>query len=243
MSLKYSLEPLLTVGTSLCQCLFASMKCNSCFLAVLAVSTAQACQHDFHHHEQFAGLQSRLERRQAPAFPPALDANEAILTTAFDNTSIESWSYFYTHGLHWAGTNKSMAQWTVDMWNGNGLDAQLAEYCRRRDAWFPAGALSLIRSDTFLNYPLSKSVTMTLSNGSVYTPSLTEAQLAEDDTTTYPNSAPTFHGYSFTGDASGELVYVGRGQKVDYDRLVTLGVNLEGKIALARYGGVSAFQT
>ena len=80
---------------------------------------------------------------------------------------------------------------------------------------------------------------MTLSNGSVYTPSLTEAQLAEDDTTTYPNSAPTFHGYSFTGDASGELVYVGRGQKVDFDRLVALGVNLEGKIALARYGGVS----
>ena len=48
---------------------------------------------------------------------------------------------------------------------------------------------------------------------------------------------PTFHGYSFTGDAEGELVYVGRGQQVDFERLVKLGVELEGKIALAKYGG------
>lgn len=78
---------------------------------------------------------------------------------------------------------------------------------------------------------------MTLPNGTVYTPMLAEAEFQVDETTTYPNAAPTFHGYSFTGDASGELVYVGRGQKVDYDRLVALGVDLEGKIALARYGG------
>jgi N-acetylated-alpha-linked acidic dipeptidase len=32
-------------------------------------------------------------------------------------------------------------------------------------------------------------------------------------------------------------VYVGRGQQVDFDRLQALGVQLEGKIALAKYGG------
>ena len=78
---------------------------------------------------------------------------------------------------------------------------------------------------------------MTYANGTVYHPILAEAEFQVDETTTYPNSAPTFHGYSFTGDASGEYVYVGRGQKVDYDRLVELGVDLKGKIALARYGG------
>ena len=216
------------------------MKCNSCFVAVLAVSTAQACQHDFHHQKQFLGLESRLERRQAPAFPPALDMNEAVLSNSFDNTSIESWSYFYTHGLHWAGTNKTMADWTVDRYSENGWQASLAEYCRCQNTSLLAGAWWLIHSDTFMNYPVSKSVTMTRSDGSVYTPSLTEDELAEDEVTTYPNKAPTFHGYSFTGDASGELVYVGRGQKVDFDRLVALGVELEGKVALARYGGVSA---
>lgn len=64
-----------------------------------------------------------------------------------------------------------------------------------------------------------------------------EEVLAEDDTSSYPNRVPTFHGYSFTGDASAEFVYVGRGQQVDFDRLKALGVPLEGKIALSRYGG------
>jgi N-acetylated-alpha-linked acidic dipeptidase len=91
--------------------------------------------------------------------------------------------------------------------------------------------------DVYLNYPVSKSVTLTFPNGSVYTPSLEEEQLEEDETTTWPNSVPTFHGYSWSGDAEGELVYVGRGQQVDFERLLELGVELEGKIALARYGG------
>ena len=48
---------------------------------------------------------------------------------------------------------------------------------------------------------------------------------------------PAFHGYSFTGNASAEYVYVGRGQQVDFARLKALGVPLEGKIALSKYGG------
>lgn len=95
----------------------------------------------------------------------------------------------------------------------------------------------LIRVDTYLNYPVTKSLTLEYSDGTVYTPSLKEDVLQEDSTTSYPNSVPTFHGFSFTGDAEGELVYVGRGQKVDFDRLLDLGVDLKGKIALARYGG------
>lgn len=64
-----------------------------------------------------------------------------------------------------------------------------------------------------------------------------EEVLAEDETTSYPNRVPTFHGYSFTGDASAEFVYVGRGQQVDFNRLRDLGVPLEGRIALSKYGG------
>lgn len=78
---------------------------------------------------------------------------------------------------------------------------------------------------------------LTYPNGSTFTPTLREDVLAEDETTSYPNSIPSFHGYSFTGNASAEYVYVGRGQKVDFDRLAALGVEFEGKIALAKYGG------
>jgi N-acetylated-alpha-linked acidic dipeptidase len=89
----------------------------------------------------------------------------------------------------------------------------------------------------FLNYPVSNSLHLTYPNGSTYKPTLKEAVLEEDPTTSYPNSVPTFHGYSFSGNASAEYVYVGRGQQVDFQRLLALGVDLKGKIALAKYGG------
>lgn len=88
-----------------------------------------------------------------------------------------------------------------------------------------------------MNYPVSNSLELTYENGSTYTPTLMEDVLEEDPTTSYPNSVPVFHGYSFTGNASAEYIYVGRGQQVDFDRLLELGVDLEGKIALAKYGG------
>ncbi|KAL8966587.1 MAG: hypothetical protein Q9183_003304, partial [Haloplaca sp. 2 TL-2023] len=83
----------------------------------------------------------------------------------------------------------------------------------------------------------SHSLSLTNRNGSLFTASLEEALLVEDETTSYPNRIPTFNGYSFTGNATAEFVYVGRGQVVDFDALVSLNVSLEGKIALAKYGG------
>ena len=105
------------------------MKCLSCVLAVVAV--ASACQHDIEHVERFHGLQDRLVKRQEPvAFPPALDNNEATLLNSFEATDIDTWSYYYTHGVHIAGTNESQAQWTADRWAENGFTAGLATYSR-----------------------------------------------------------------------------------------------------------------
>ena len=91
--------------------------------------------------------------------------------------------------------------------------------------------------DVYLNYPVSHSLLLTYPNGSTFTPSLQEEVLSVDETTSYPNRIPTFHGYSHSGNASAEYVYVGRGQQVDFNRLKALGVQLEGKIAVAKYGG------
>lgn len=112
-----------------------------------------------------------------------------------------------------------MAQWTADRWSEAGIPASLVQY------------------DVYLNYPVSQSLSLARADGSAYTPSLAEAVLPEDDTTSYPNRVPGFHGYSATGNATAEYVYVGRGQRVDFQRLVALGVPLAGKIALAKYGG------
>ena len=84
---------------------------------------------------------------------------------------------------------------------------------------------------------MSHSLSLSYPNGSSWEATLKEDALPEDDVTNWPNSIPTFHGYSATGDAEAEYVYVGRGQKVDFERLDALGISVEGKIALARYGG------
>ncbi|KAI1382025.1 glutamate carboxypeptidase [Hypoxylon crocopeplum] len=160
---------------------------------------------------------SLIKKQDTPLSP--LSPEESTLVDAISNTTISEWSYYYTHGAHLAGKNRTMAQWTADRWGENGWNSSVVSYY------------------VYLNYPVNKSLSLTYSNGSIFQPSLEEAVLTEDETTSYPNRIPTFHGYSASGSANAEFVYVGRGQQVDFDRLIELGVPLEGKVAIAKYGG------
>ncbi|KAK5167006.1 uncharacterized protein LTR77_007735 [Saxophila tyrrhenica] len=186
---------------------------KSLLIAGLLATGLEACQRKrtFNHHD------GKAKRTLTPRAP--LSADESLIISSFDANSIDDWSYYYTHGLHLAGTNRSQAQWTADRWSEAGFNTRLDTY------------------NVFLDYPINKSMVMTYGNGSVYRPSLEEDVLPEDPTTGYPNRTPTFHGYSASGAASGKLVYVGLGQQDDFQRLIDLGVPLEGNIAIARYGG------
>jgi N-acetylated-alpha-linked acidic dipeptidase len=48
---------------------------------------------------------------------------------------------------------------------------------------------------------------------------------------------PPYNAYSGEGDVSGELVYVNHGVPDDYEELARRGIDVSGKIVLARYGG------
>src|ERR1700744_4393586 len=98
-------------------------------LLALHAPSVLACTGE-HSHPRLFDPHLALQKRQEVTFPPVLDENEAILLNSFDNTTIESWSYYYTHGLHLAGTNQSQAQWTADRWNEFGFTAGLASYCK-----------------------------------------------------------------------------------------------------------------
>lgn len=187
--------------------------CGSQCLAFIAFSLTFA---NARLHAQFV-QQSLIDRPNIPL--SALTSEESILIEAISNTSISEWSYYYTHGLHLAGKNLTMAQWTADRWGENGWNSSLVSY------------------QVYLNYPVDKSLSVTYPNGSIYQPSLEEAVLEQDETTGYPNRIPTFHGYSASGAANAEFVYVGQGQQSDFARLIELGVPLEGKIAVSKYGG------
>src|SRR2546425_1312528 len=58
-----------------------------------------------------------------------------------------------------------------------------------------------------------------------------------DPWATKPGILPAYNAYSPSGDVTGEIVYVNYGIPADYDTLQKLGVDVNGKIVLARYGG------
>ncbi|KAI1208045.1 glutamate carboxypeptidase [Annulohypoxylon truncatum] len=192
-------------------CYRSNRKQALAMLVMLFLTCASACLHERFLHT------SSIKKRDTPLTP--LSSEEAILVNAISNTTISQWSYYYTHGAHLAGKNMSMAEWTADHWRESGWNSSIVSY------------------DVYINYPINKSLSLVYSNGTTYTPDLEEAVLNEDETTSYPNRIPTFHGYSANGSVNAEFVYVGRGQQVDFDRLNELGVPLEGKVAVAKYGG------
>lgn len=71
-----------------------------------------------------------------------------------------------------------------------------------------------------------------------YTAKLAEPALPEDATSNQTDEIlPPYNAYSVDGDVTGDLVYVNYGVPKDYEVLEQHGVDVKGKIVLARYGG------
>lgn len=71
-----------------------------------------------------------------------------------------------------------------------------------------------------------------------FTASLSEPILTEDRTSGQTaEQLPTYNAYSADGVATGELVYVNYGVPKDYEELARRGIDVKGKIVIARYGG------
>ncbi|MBI2536807.1 MAG: M28 family peptidase, partial [Gemmatimonadetes bacterium] len=69
-----------------------------------------------------------------------------------------------------------------------------------------------------------------------YPAQLKEPVLAEDKDSGDRDQLPTFNAYAADGDVTGELVFVNYGIPEDYQRLAQLGVDVKGKIVIAKYG-------
>jgi N-acetylated-alpha-linked acidic dipeptidase len=71
-----------------------------------------------------------------------------------------------------------------------------------------------------------------------FTAKLFEPPLAQDSTSGQTSEQlPVYNAYSIDGDVTGDLVYVNYGVPADYEELERRGVDVRGKIAIARYGG------
>ena len=87
-------------------------------------------------------------------------------------------------------------------------------------------------------YPLPRERLLEMTAPVRFRARLQEPALDEDATSGITRDAlPTFNAYSADGDVEAELVYVNYGIPADYEELERRGIDVKGKIVIARYGG------
>ncbi|HWW60417.1 MAG TPA: M28 family peptidase, partial [Thermoanaerobaculia bacterium] len=85
-------------------------------------------------------------------------------------------------------------------------------------------------------FPTPKTRVVELLAPETYTAKLLEPALPGEDPEIVSKRLPTYNAYSTDGDVTGELVYVNYGVPADYEVLERNGVDVRGKIVIARYG-------
>jgi len=90
------------------------------------------------------------------------------------------------------------------------------------------------RFDALLPYPTTRVLEMT--SPVRFKAELKEPAFAEDKDTSDPTQLPTYNAYSASGDVTAPLIYVNYGTPEDYEVLRKQGIDVKGKIVLARYG-------
>jgi N-acetylated-alpha-linked acidic dipeptidase len=87
-------------------------------------------------------------------------------------------------------------------------------------------------------FPTPKTRVVELIAPEKFTATLNEPALKEDATSGQADEIlPPYNAYSIDGDVTGDLVYVNFGVPRDYEVLARNGIDVKGKIVIARYGG------
>ncbi|MGI8468572.1 MAG: M28 family metallopeptidase [Pyrinomonadaceae bacterium] len=87
-------------------------------------------------------------------------------------------------------------------------------------------------------FPTPKTRVLEMLSPEKFTARLEEPSLPEDATSNQKaEQLPTYNAYSADGDVTGDLVYVNYGIPADYEELAKRGIDVKGKIVIARYGG------
>ena len=158
-------------------------------LVLTSATGVSACSKDLLFEKRHTHRKPITKRNEN--WPPVLGEHETILVNAFDNVTIDDWSNYYGHQNKLAGYGREAAEWTAERWSENGFNAHLDEY------------------QVFLSYPVKQELSVTFADGKTEEVNLVEKPLAEDDVSGRPDSLPTFHGYSASGNVTAEYIYVG----------------------------------
>ena len=157
----------------------------------------------------FSADTSRTQRQLESKFDANLNAD-----------NLRAWMKRISARPHHLGSahNKENADFIAAQFRSWGYDTKLEEF----QVLFPTPKTRLVEMTAPEKFKLK----------------LQESELKEDATSgQIAEQLPSYNAYSVDGDVTAPLVYVNYGVPADYDELERRGIDVKGKIAIARYGG------
>jgi len=149
---------------------------------------------------------------------PGLARLETVIRNTPDTARLRRYHLVMSEEPHHAGSagSKAVAEYALARFREMGLEARIEEL------------------QALMPFPVERQVE--LLEPERYTAQLKEPAVEGDKDSGDRDQLPTFNAYSADGDVTGELVFVNYGIPEDYERLAKLGVDVKGKIVIAKYG-------
>ena len=140
-----------------------------------------------------------------------------------DNSVRRTWipgcSFLASHPHHVGSPqDKANAEYIANLFKQWGYQTEIASY--------------------YVLFPTPETRLLELTGNKPFKAKLEEPTLKEDKTSGQKSEQlPSYNAYSADGDVTAELVFVNHGIPSDYDELERMGIDVKGKIVIARYGG------
>lgn len=168
--------------------------------------------------------QSSTSDRPIFGFTAANAAKEHALESQFDSQlnrdNLRDWMKRLSARPHHLGSayGRENAEFIASLLRSWGLDTKIEEF----RVLFPTPKIRVVEMTAPERYTLK----------------LFEPPLPQDATSGQSSEQlPVYNAYSIDGEVTGDLVYVNYGVPADYEQLERNGVDVKGKVVIARYGG------
>jgi N-acetylated-alpha-linked acidic dipeptidase len=141
---------------------------------------------------------------------------DALLSTK----NVDTWMQLLSSHPHHVGSpqDKANAEYIANLFKQWGYQTEIAAY--------------------YVLFPTPKTRLLELTGIKPFKAKLEEPTLKEDKTSGQKTEQlPSYNAYSADGDVTEELVFVNYGIPSDYDELEKIGIDVKGKIVIAKYGG------
>ncbi|HEX4961161.1 MAG TPA: folate hydrolase, partial [Thermoanaerobaculia bacterium] len=147
-------------------------------------------------------------------------ALEGRFDAALNAANLRQWMQRITSHPHHVGSpwDKDNAEFMAGLFRSWGFQTQIEQF----KVLFPTPKVRLLEMEAPTRFKAS----------------LAEPPVPGDSTSSQTaEQLPLYNAYSIDGDVTGEVVYVNQGVPRDYEELERHGIDVKGKVVLARYGG------